>query len=115
MPWIKKNDCIGCGICVSECKVNAITLENSKAYINQDKCIRCGVCHNVCPQNAVRHDSERIPLEVEKNIEWVQNLMKYHTTKNEKDAFIERMERYFSKEKVVMEKTLEKLDSININ
>ena len=61
MPWIDKNKCTGCGLCVRECPVNAIIIKEGKAEIDMDKCIRCGKCHDVCPQEAVRHDSEKIP------------------------------------------------------
>jgi len=36
-----------------------------------EKCIRCGTCHEICPQNASRHVSEKIPEEIEDNINWV--------------------------------------------
>lgn len=59
MPWIDKERCIGCGICVDECPADAISIENGKAIIDMEKCIRCGKCHDACPHNAVRHDSEK--------------------------------------------------------
>jgi len=51
MPWITAEDCTGCGICVEECMVDAITMENEKAEINIDECIRCGKCLDACPMN----------------------------------------------------------------
>jgi len=113
MPWIKKEDCIGCGICVEKCSVDAIELEDEKAYINENECIRCGVCHDVCPQDAVRHDSERIPFEVEDNIQWVKNLLENYNTETEKDAFITRIKKHFNKERTVIKKTLDKIDLIS--
>jgi len=59
MPWIDKNICIGCGICVGGCPINAISMENGKAVIDMKKCIRCKKCHEICPQNAVKHDNEK--------------------------------------------------------
>ena len=85
---------------------------DEKAEINMDECIRCGICHDVCPQDAVRHDSEKIPQEVEKNIEWTRDLLKHYKTKKERETFIKRIERHFKKEKTVIEKTLERLNSI---
>jgi ferredoxin len=114
MPWVKQEDCVGCGICVEECPVDAISMEDEKAEINMDECIRCGICHDVCPQDAVRHDSEKIPQEVEANIEWTKDLMKYYKTKEEREGFIDRIKRHFKKEKIVMEKTLERLESLEI-
>ncbi len=112
MPWVKQEDCVGCGICVEECPVDAISIENEKAYITMEECIRCGKCHDVCPQNAVRHDSEKIPLEVESNIEETHKLMKCFESKEEKRQFLERMIKHFNKQKVVAEKTIEKINRI---
>lgn len=114
MPWIKEEDCIGCGICVRNCSVNAISIIEKIARINMELCIRCGTCHEICPENAVRHDSEKIPLEVESNINWVKKLSLNFKTQDEKDAFIGRMKKHFNKEKIVAEITLEKINSINI-
>ena len=60
MPWVNESVCIGCGVCVEECPVDAIALTDGIAVINDADCIRCGTCHDVCPEEAVRHDSERI-------------------------------------------------------
>ena len=114
MPWVKQEDCVGCGICVEECPVDAISMEDEKAKIDMDECIRCGTCHDVCPEDAVRHDSEKIPEEVEANIEWTKGLMKYYKTEEERKGFIARMKKYFNKEKIVMEKTLERLESLEV-
>lgn len=39
--------------CKSVCPVNAISLQDSGAYIDQEKCIKCGKCQNACPYSAV--------------------------------------------------------------
>ena len=55
MPWINEDMCVGCGVCVDDCPVDAIELkDDQKAFINEDECIRCGRCHEVCPEEAVR-------------------------------------------------------------
>lgn len=112
MPWVKQEDCVGCGVCVEECPANAISMVDEKAVIDMVECIRCGVCHDVCPQEAVRHDSERIPQEVEENIEWTKDLLRHYETEEEREAFIQRIKRHFVKERKVIEKTLERLDSL---
>ena len=33
MPWVAKDMCIGCGICVEECPVDAIVMEDDVAEI----------------------------------------------------------------------------------
>ena len=68
MPWIDKEKCIGCGICVDECPVDTIFIRDEKAEIDMESCIRCGKCHEVCPEDAVRHDSEKIPDEIKINV-----------------------------------------------
>ena len=112
MPWVKQEDCIGCGVCVEECPADAILMVDEKAEINMEECIRCGRCHDVCPQGAVKHDSEKIPQEVEENIEWTKTLLRHYETAEEREALIQRIKKHFVKEGKVIEKTLEKLDSL---
>jgi len=46
--------CIACGICISQCPVNAITEDtDGKAVINPDLCIACGICTSSCPVSAI--------------------------------------------------------------
>ena len=48
---IDKAKCTGCGDCVDVCPVEALSLENGKAVVN-DECIDCGVCVDECPSGA---------------------------------------------------------------
>ncbi|MBN2075307.1 MAG: 4Fe-4S binding protein [Dehalococcoidales bacterium] len=44
--------CKGCGICLRNCPVEAISGEKQKPHtINQAKCTKCGTCLEVCPEN----------------------------------------------------------------
>ena len=107
MPWVNKEMCTGCGICIGECPVDAIEQQaDGLAEINEAECIRCGRCHDVCPQEAVRHDSERIPQDVAANLQWVRRLLDNFETPSQRAALMGRMERYFNKEKKVIENTL---------
>jgi len=45
--------CIGCGKCVKTCPFEAITLQNSLAYIDADKCKLCRKCVAECPTGAI--------------------------------------------------------------
>ena len=112
MPWIKTEDCVACGVCVEECPVGAISMDGQAAVIDERACIRCGRCHDICPQEAVRHDSERIPEEVGANIEWTRDLLRHFDSPEEKRGLIDRMKRYFVKERKVAEQSIERLDHL---
>lgn len=112
MPWVNEEMCVGCGVCVKQCPVGAISISGETAVINDEECIRCGRCHDVCPEEAVRHDGEKIPEEVEANLHWVRSLLEHYDTLSERNLLIERMKRHFAKEKKVAEQTIEKLDSL---
>lgn len=52
---IEKNKCIGCNLCATVCKKNAITLtEDEEGFLypllNEDNCIHCKLCIQNCPQ-----------------------------------------------------------------
>lgn len=44
--------CIGCGLCVERCFIQAIRIQNEKALIGTD-CKGCGRCADRCPNNAI--------------------------------------------------------------
>ena len=50
---IYKFKCVGCEDCVEICPVNAITMVNGKAVIDQTKCISCGKCVDACTYSAI--------------------------------------------------------------
>ena len=45
--------CTGCGKCIEECLVNAISQVNGKIIIDNKKCIYCGNCIDVCEIGAL--------------------------------------------------------------
>jgi len=112
MPWINKELCTGCQICVDECSVGAISMKEDIAFIKEDECIRCGVCHDVCSDDAVRYDGELIPEEVQSNLAWAKKLLTheyYSNDKTKQKQLIDRLQRFFAKNKKVAEKTIEQL------
>ena len=44
------NACIGCGLCVKECKFDAIKVVDNVAVIDYAKCKNCKLCTKVCPE-----------------------------------------------------------------
>lgn len=61
--------CIGCGLCVKDCFVKDIVLEDGKADIKNLRCFKCGHCIAICPVNAVSTDEYNMEdvIEYEKN------------------------------------------------
>ncbi len=53
---VDKESCIGCGVCMRNCPVQAITMKDGKAVIDPNLCIQCGTCESICPMGAIRID-----------------------------------------------------------
>ena len=59
--YIVTDDCIGCGICMKGCPVNAITRlpevpagkKLAPVVIDTAKCVKCGVCMGNCKFKAI--------------------------------------------------------------
>jgi MinD superfamily P-loop ATPase len=50
---IKKDDCVGCGVCKENCPVDCIEQDGDKYKIVADQCVDCGTCAANCPANAI--------------------------------------------------------------
>jgi Fe-S-cluster-containing hydrogenase component 2 len=50
------DNCVGCGLCVESCPVEAIQLIDNKAVINKEICIDCASCVDVCPLEAIHQE-----------------------------------------------------------
>jgi NADH:ubiquinone oxidoreductase subunit F (NADH-binding)/(2Fe-2S) ferredoxin len=51
---ILPEDCIGCGKCLEQCPVDAVSGQKKEPHtINQVICTYCGSCYDVCPVSAV--------------------------------------------------------------
>jgi dissimilatory sulfite reductase (desulfoviridin) alpha/beta subunit len=51
VEWTSEK-CIQCGLCVKQCREDAITFEDGHITIDQDKCNYCGRCAFACPTDA---------------------------------------------------------------
>lgn len=51
MAYKISEDCIACGVCQSECPVDAIS-EGDIYVIDEDLCTECGACAEACPVGA---------------------------------------------------------------
>lgn len=50
---VRKDLCLGCGLCAENCPQQAISLTAGQAKIVQNRCNHCGLCFDVCPQGAI--------------------------------------------------------------
>lgn len=56
---VDKEKCIGCGICVTECPLNNITLNNG-APVWSKNCTHCMACISICPKTAIEYGKSSI-------------------------------------------------------
>ncbi|MCU0611535.1 MAG: 4Fe-4S binding protein [Candidatus Eisenbacteria bacterium] len=45
--------CTDCGVCMTRCRMEAITHENGHIRLNENRCIGCGLCITTCPSGAL--------------------------------------------------------------
>lgn len=50
---IKKEKCIGCGICIDVCTAGAITMQDGLPVIGEN-CTLCSICIEQCPKEAIK-------------------------------------------------------------
>ena len=63
---VDSEKCTGCGLCVTRCQVNAVTIDESLnvSKINLDRCIGCGNCIASCPtesRSLIKKEKETVP------------------------------------------------------
>ena len=53
MIRVKKDLCVGCGLCATNCPEQAISVISGQAEIDENRCRECYTCIKVCPQGAI--------------------------------------------------------------
>jgi len=53
MATLNSETCEGCGMCSERCQMEALKLEDEKAFLDRDRCIGCGLCVSTCPTESL--------------------------------------------------------------
>lgn len=62
-PAIDQKKCTGCGLCLTVCPDQTLSLLHGKAMVSGDRCLACGHCRAICPAAAITvPDLEHDPL-----------------------------------------------------
>ncbi len=56
--YTNENDCQDCYKCVRNCPVNAISMIDNHASIDDERCIYCGGCIKICPVGAQKYRND---------------------------------------------------------
>lgn len=52
-PKADPGRCTGCGTCVEQCPVSALSISDDIPQVNSETCIACFCCQEICPEKAV--------------------------------------------------------------
>ena len=54
---VDPNRCISCGLCVNNCPVNDMAMDENKhpAWLHNGKCLSCFACYHHCPTRAIEY------------------------------------------------------------
>ena len=53
-PEIDYKKCSRCGLCIKNCRFNALQMVNGKPKLNPFLCEGCGACEAICPEKAIK-------------------------------------------------------------
>jgi uncharacterized protein (DUF362 family)/NAD-dependent dihydropyrimidine dehydrogenase PreA subunit len=53
LPQADPDLCTGCGTCVDQCPVSALSIENGIPKVDHKSCITCFCCQEICPEKAI--------------------------------------------------------------
>ncbi|MGB8991294.1 MAG: DUF362 domain-containing protein [Desulfobaccales bacterium] len=52
-PQADRELCTGCGTCVDQCPVSALSMDGDLPQVDADTCITCFCCQEICPEKAI--------------------------------------------------------------
>ena len=52
-PQADPERCTGCGTCIDQCPVSALSFDESLPRVDADTCITCFCCQEICPEKAI--------------------------------------------------------------
>ncbi|MGA2107469.1 MAG: 4Fe-4S dicluster domain-containing protein, partial [Syntrophorhabdales bacterium] len=52
-PRANPDLCTGCGTCVDQCPVSALSINDHVPEVDADTCITCFCCQEICPEKAI--------------------------------------------------------------
>ena len=52
-PVADPDACTGCGTCVEQCPVSALSMHDAVPVVDGDVCIACFCCQEICPEKAI--------------------------------------------------------------
>lgn len=63
---INEEFCVGCGLCLWYCPMEAIHICEKKAVIDREECVECGVCFRagICPKAAIEREELHWPRSI---------------------------------------------------
>jgi len=52
-PRVNRDLCTGCGTCIDQCPVSALSMIENMPLVDADTCITCFCCQEICPEKAI--------------------------------------------------------------